>query len=505
MTDKILFWIDIAITHFGIAKYLKKKYNCKLYAIYDLNPKLKSKFQDQTIIDFEKVWFFWDNVSILTGTPDLNYLRSFEEKYNINLWKLAYDDRNLFKFNSYYKFDRNEILLITEKTCKFFELILNKIKPNFLVIRVTDFHRNHLLVELCKAKKIKVLMLMESRLGFRASVGTEFTKIDEDWNMNISQENTIKDISDLKKYLAKFDRFKQTKNQISSGVGYSFLKKIRASLNWLHNTWDPEYNEMYIHYGVSPLTAFKDILLSGLRRKFRKRFIDKYFIHNFTNSEKFVFYPLQVEPERTVSFDVFFSNQIEIIKNIAKSLPVEYKLYVKEHYNMIFRAWRPISTYRELMNLPNVKLLHPSVSPSKVLDNCSLVITLSSTAGLDAAFHNKPSIVLSDVMYSVLPSVYKLKTWDELPMIIRSMLDMKINSLDLIHFVKLIEKNTFGFDLFGHHNEIAKRLHHAGFLINDNLTIKEIDSFIESNKEIFELLASEHIKKINQYNALKHK
>jgi hypothetical protein len=503
MTDKILFWVDLGITHFGIAKYLQKKYNCELYAIYDLNPKLKLEFQNQTIVDFEKVWFFWDYVSRSTNTPDLNYLKSFEEKYKINLWKLAYDDRNLFKFNPYHKFDKNEILLITEKTCKFFELILNEIKPNFLVIRVTDFHRNHLLVELCKAKKIKVLMLMESRLGFRASIGTEFTKIDESWNMD-TQENNVKDISDLKKYLDKHNRFKQTKNQISSGIGYSFLKKVKASLNWLHNTWDSEYNDMYIHYGVSPFTAFKDVLVTGLRRKFRKRFIDRYFVQNFSHHQKFIFYPLQVEPERTVSFDVFFSNQIEIIKNIAKSLPIEYKLYVKEHYNMIFRGWRSISVYRELMDLPNVKLLHPSVSPSDVLDNCSMTITLSSTAGLDAAFHNKPSIVLSDVMYSVLPSVYKLKTWDELPMKIRSMLNMKVDNLDLVQFVNLIENNTFSFDLFDHYNEITKHFHHSGFITNDDLTIKEIDSFIESNKEIFEFLASEYLKKINQYNALKH-
>ena len=44
---------------------------------------------------------------------------------------------------------------------------------------------------------------------------------------------------------------------------------------------------------------------------------------------------------------------------------------------------------------------------------------------------------------------------------------------------------------------IAKSLHHSGFITKDNLTIKELDYFIESNKETFELLAFEHIKKLN--------
>jgi hypothetical protein len=504
MTEKILFWVDLGITQFGVAKYLKKKYDYKIYAIYDLNPKFKSEFKDQKIVNFEKVWFFWDHVSNFTENPDMEYLKLFEEKYSINLWKLALDDRNLFKFNSYHKFNRDEILLITEKTCKFYESVLDEIKPDFLVIRVTDFHRNHLLAELCKAKKIRVLMLMESRLGFRSSIGTEFTKIDESWNLS-TQKNNIKNISELKKYLSKHNRFNQTKNQVSSGIGYPFLKKIRASLNWMKNTSDSEYKEMYIHYGVSPFTAFKDFFLYELRRKFRKYFIDKNFIQNISNDEKFLFYPLQVEPERTVSFDVFISNQIEIIKNISKSLPIDYKLYVKEHYNMIFRGWRSISNYREILDIPNVKLIHPSVSPNEVLENCSMVISLSSTAGLDAAFYHKPSIVLSDVVYSDLPSVYTLKKWDELPQKIKSMLDMKINDDDVIQFINLIENNTFSFDLFGHYNEIAEHFHHGGFVVSNNLSIKQIDSFIESNKETFEFLALEHFKKINEYNQLDSK
>ncbi len=105
-----------------------------------------------------------------------------------------------------------------------FESILDEIKPDFLVIRVTDFHRNYLLAELCKAKKITILMLMESRLGFNASIGTEFTKIDPSWNLN-STEKPIQNLSQLQQYLETHNRLKQTKNQISSGVGYPILKK----------------------------------------------------------------------------------------------------------------------------------------------------------------------------------------------------------------------------------------------------------------------------------------
>ena len=37
MTDKILFWVDISLLQFGIAKILQEKINNDFYVIYDLN------------------------------------------------------------------------------------------------------------------------------------------------------------------------------------------------------------------------------------------------------------------------------------------------------------------------------------------------------------------------------------------------------------------------------------------------------------------------------------
>ena len=37
MVDRILFWVDAGILHFGIAKNLQEKLNADLYVIYDFN------------------------------------------------------------------------------------------------------------------------------------------------------------------------------------------------------------------------------------------------------------------------------------------------------------------------------------------------------------------------------------------------------------------------------------------------------------------------------------
>ena len=78
-------------------------------------------------------------------------------------------------------------------------------------------------------------------------------------------------------------------------------------------------------------------------------------------NEKFIYYPLHIEQERSLLIAApYYTNQIEIIRSIAKSLPIDYKLYVKEHPSQANRNWRDISDYKEIINIPNVRLIHPS-------------------------------------------------------------------------------------------------------------------------------------------------
>ena len=90
--------------------------------------------------------------------------------------------------------------------------------------------------------------------------------------------------------------------------------------------------------------------------------------------------------------------------------------------------WRNISYYKKILELPNVKFIHQSFSNQEIIKNCSLVMTITGTSGLEAAFYNKPSIVFGDVVFDVLPSVYKVKNLKELPQIIKTaLLQKKVN------------------------------------------------------------------------------
>ena len=116
-----------------------------------------------------------------------------------------------------------------------------------------------------------------------------------------------------------------------------------------------------------------------------------------------MFFPLHVEPERTISIDSpYYSNQLEIITNVARSLPINYKLFVKEHPMQAVYGWRNTSYYKKILELPNVILIHPNFSNETLLENCQLVVTIGGTLGLEAAFNKKPSIVFKQQWTSAI-------------------------------------------------------------------------------------------------------
>ena len=58
--------------------------------------------------------------------PDLQYLAEIEKKYKLDLWKIIYSDIHFYNYNGYYKFTYDEILVIIEQECKFFEKVLDE-------------------------------------------------------------------------------------------------------------------------------------------------------------------------------------------------------------------------------------------------------------------------------------------------------------------------------------------------------------------------------------------
>ena len=118
LTEKIIFWESGNFLSLFLANSLQKKINGEFYAIVDVPERQKLFYQKQKLVDFKKVWFFHDGISKPRKNVDTDFLTSFEEKYNINLWLLALNERLFNEYNEFYKFSREEILSILEDECK---------------------------------------------------------------------------------------------------------------------------------------------------------------------------------------------------------------------------------------------------------------------------------------------------------------------------------------------------------------------------------------------------
>ena len=494
MSSKILFWINGSLTSFCIAYSLQKKFNSNFYALIDSYDKPKSFFQNQNLVKFQKTWFYHDHLQNI-DEPNLKYLSDFEKKYDLNLWKLAINERIFYRFNPIYNFSTNEILSIIEDECKLFDKIIDESNPDFLIMFEPTLHHEELFYRMCKKRGIKILLLNQPNIS-RSIISENPRKID----VNIDLDNlksSHKNFDELKLYRKSFSNYDKITNY-RHNFKVSNFELIKSAFNFFSSK-NKHIKTHYTHRGRTKIRVLKDEIQKKLKRKFRYSFMNNNLEKKIDFGEKFVYFPLAVDEEKNLLIDApFHTNQLEILRHIVKSLPVEYKLYVKENPAQVIRYWRSISEYKDILNIPNVRLIHPSFPAEKIYEKCSLVITIAGTSGLDAAFYEKPAIVFSDLGYSILPSVSKLNNIQELPNLILESLEKKVISDDLDKYIKILHDNSFDFNPMDFESKINSFFYYDGHYLSVKISEEQMKIFLEQNKSIIDNLASEFEKKINK-------
>ena len=355
---KIIFWEHGGFLTFLLSNALQKKIDGEFYAVFDVTDRKKPFYQNQKLVDFKKIWFFHDGISKPRKKVDTDFLTSFEEKYNINLWLLALNERLFNEYNEFYKFSREEILSILEDECKMFEKILD-LKPKFLISYKSVFHHHEIFHQMCKASNVKPLIFSASVLANRCMI-TEEPNILDDKRTIKELQSTNRDFNALQKYWKKFELRKQF-GDTTDTLRISKTPKINAGLDFVFSP-NTIIENNYGYYGHTKRKALSNYVATRMKKKNRHDYMDKNFLKVIDDSTPFVYFPLHQMPERELLIaSPFNTNQIETIKHIAKSLPIVYRLFVKEHPSQVTREWRDISFYEEILSIPNVQLLHYSI------------------------------------------------------------------------------------------------------------------------------------------------
>lgn len=492
--DKILFWLNADLTHYTLSYYLQKKHQCELYAIIDITNAPKKFFQTQQLVTYKKIWFYHDNVKIKNDV-DISFLENFEKEYGINLWQHVINERIFNSFN-FHQFSRNELLSILEQSIKLYTRIIDEVKPDFFIAQWPILIHAQLIYEMILKRGIKCLILSVPKLAGKSLISERVHQLDYITTLNGNSKNRTLD--ELQKYIQN-KRSDVVINQYWKSMKQSRIAQFNAFLKYILSKND-DLRTNYTYFGRSKFKVLFSMLVSYQKKRYRENFMEKHLRTKIDLSSPYVYFPMSVDMERNLLIDSpFFTNQIEIIRTVAKALPIGYRLYVKENPAQVGREWRPIYQYKEIMKLPNVFLYHPSVDGQELIKNSSLVISIAGASPFEAAFYRKPSIVFGNVIYSLLPSVLKVKELEKLPDLIHHALQLEINVSDLDKFVELLENNTISFDYSIFEMKYLHEFYYDGSLINSEIDPIKMEKFLNENKDDLEKLADAHINKIKQH------
>ena len=464
---KICFFLHRQFAHIGhnLARLLSEKYGVKefcgyvqLRSSYDFLTSQKDIMYTDLLLD-EDI-----HKRYVSEKVDMEYLKALEREYGIpNLFAYIAIDRilmcNQFAREYPYKmppYSHENALKILQVKAKAISAFLKKEKPDALVVsQALSGTGNMLLYQM--AKKMGVQVWSINMTGMKCTYALSehyirFPSVEKKYRENLASGvrrepyygEAKKIIEDFRKnrepYYAKL---KPSEQPVNRGNQLKFLSPVHFahSIAFLAKMLYRYYvtAETRDYTSVSPWDYMRD----HVRRKLRNVIGACDLYGSVDAREKFVFFPLQAEPESSLNLWAPFKiNQLEAIRQISISLPVDYKLYVKEHPLMV--QYRPRAFYREIKKNLNVVLIDPAVRGADLAEHAGLVTTITGTLGLEAVFLKKPVIVLGDIWYDTLSFVKSCRAMEDLPRLIKEQLEQfTYNEEELLQFIAaLLEESA---------------------------------------------------------------
>lgn len=497
----MLFWLNGFHLHYSLAYYLQSNLNADFFAIIDINSNPKKFFQNQTLVKFQKMWFFHDYIKKTQHKPDLEYLVNFEKKYKIDLWKHALNERFFYIHNRFYKFTKEEILIILEQELKLFESIIDQVKPEYLLMYEPVFHHQKLLLELCKIKGIKILCTMiATGIQNKTIIVENPTTYDLDPTV-IS--NNLKNSGNFTDEENNSYELIIKKNQKERNL--NLMNKSEGLMKYLVHE-NLEQNSNFMYYGKSKIKVVNDALSLELRRKKNYNFLQNVSESSPNLKNPYIYFPMSIDEEMNIlHYAPYFTNQIEVIRHIAKSIPINYTIYVKEHYGAKLRGWHDIEYYKQLLDIPNVKLINPYFDHNKLLENSQLLMTIRSSSTLQAMKKSKPVIIFGEHPVQIMPGVFQVSDIKDIPELIKKALKYKVEQSDYRKFVELLGDRLFEFNMFEYEIIRDKTFFSGKVFSNIEISNQTMKNFLNENKQMFLHLVNAHLKIILKNDNIKLK
>ena len=186
------------------------------------------------------------------------------------------------------------------------------------------------------------------------------------------------------------------------------LKIYPATLNTKPNTSFAGDEE------VSRLRFVLTSLFYEKERLKRKIFLDKVAGRRPDYNSQYAYFALHFQPESTtLPKGSIYREQVLAIKRLIEILPDEMMIYVKEHPRALIadirnKNFRSIDFYREIMELDRVQLVHPEVDSAELIENSTLVSTITGSPLIEALPRGIPAVAFGNSVVEGCGSLHKI-------------------------------------------------------------------------------------------------
>jgi len=467
---KICFFLQRRFTYIGyaLATRLNQKYDVRKFCAYihlresfNFIKNQKSPRFTQLLLD-EDIHNRYKDEKV-----DWEYIKKLEKDYGLpNLWPYIEVDR-IIRSNQLIRaypyntppYSHEEMARILQVTAKAIIKFFDEEKPDVIIFSVVGSISALLLCEIAKKRNIKTLHIQSARVNIKQTISENyenFSYVNDLFNKLQAGDISLPEHKNAAKtFLEKFrekpepycsmDLPKNRPIDRRRQLGFLKPKKFFWSLRWWPKAitrylTDP-YRDDYSN--INPLWEIWD----NLKKKTQVLIGFENFYDEANLGENFTYFPLHLDPEiATLLKAPFYKDQLWLIKQIARSLPLDFKLYVKEHPAMVGNRTRYF--YKELKKIPNVKLIRPTVDSLSLIRRAKLIVTISGTAGWEAIQLKKPVIIFSDAFYSQLPMVKRCAVIERLPYLVKEQLEnFKHDETALINFLTAIYHESVDVDL----------------------------------------------------------
>ncbi len=327
--------------------------------------------------------------------------------------------------------------------------VIKKYKPEAIIFPIVPHTvYNYIIYELAKLLDIKTVMFEDSWVSDRMLMYNDWEEgsrqLKKRMEINQGKNFSIDDLSqDLQEYYnlqmggdsndAKPLYLKAWEKQFI-GAG-AVIKRLKILL-----------------YSLKDGTFFKKIinyLSKHLRQNLKKEYCAVQVEPDF--SKKFVYMPLNFQPERTSSPQGdMFVDQILIIETLSASLSKDWVIYVKEHPTqwwlrdgLIYSSVRYRGYYERIARLKNVYIVPITVDTYTLTNKSQVVATVTGTAGWEATLRLKPVIIFGYPFYRDFPFLFRVKDVETCKAAFKKITKgFKFSKQDVLNYLKSFDEST---------------------------------------------------------------